>query len=69
MSTLLDNGQLKSVIMNCPFSTEESSCSESGVRSAIFPLLAYKRDVTSHLGVLELVESVVEERQKSANRN
>ena len=49
MSTLLDNGQLKSVIMNCPFSTEESSCSESGVRSAIFPLLACKRDMTSHL--------------------
>ena len=49
MSTLLDNGQLKSVIMNCPFSTEESSCSESGVRSTIFPLLACKRDMTSHL--------------------
>ena len=35
MSALLDNGQLKSVIMNCSFSTEESSCSESGVGSAV----------------------------------
>ena len=43
------NGQLKSVIINCSFSTEESSCSESGVGSAILPLLACKRDMTSHL--------------------
>ena len=35
--------------MNCSFSTEESSCSESGVGSAILPLLACKRDMTSHL--------------------
>ena len=49
MSALLDNGQLKSVIMNCSFSTEESSCSEGGVGSAIVPLLAWKRDMTSHL--------------------
>ena len=56
MSTLMDNGQLKSVIMNCPFSTEESSCSESGVRSAIFPLLACKRDMTSHLASLGISE-------------
>ena len=49
MFALLDNGQLKSVIMNCSFSTEESSCSESGVGSAILPLLACKRDMTSHL--------------------
>ena len=43
------NGQFKSVIINCSFSTEESSCSESGVGSAILPLLAWKRDMTSHL--------------------
>ena len=49
MSALLDNGQLKSVIMNCSFSTEASSCSESGVGSAILPLLACKRDMTSLL--------------------
>ena len=33
----------------CSFSTEEFSCSESGVGSAILPLLACKRDMTSHL--------------------
>ena len=49
VSALLDIGQLKSLIMNCSFSTEESSCSESGVGSAILPLLACKRDMTSHL--------------------
>ena len=49
VSALLDIGQLKSLIMNCSFSTEESSCSESGVGSAILPLLACKRDKTSHL--------------------
>ena len=49
MSALLDNGQLKSVIMNCSFSTEEFSCSEGGVGSAILPLLACKGDMTSHL--------------------
>ena len=49
MSALLDSGQLKSVIMDCSFSVEESSCSESGAGSAIFPLLTCKRDVTSHL--------------------
>ena len=49
VSALLDIGQLKSLIMNCSFSTEESSCSETGVGSAILPLLACKRDMTSHL--------------------
>ena len=43
------NSQLKSVIINCLFSTEECSCSESGVGSAVLPLLACKRDMTSHL--------------------
>ena len=33
----------------CSFSTEEFSCSEIGVGSAILPLLACKRDTTSHL--------------------
>ena len=68
VSALLDIGQLNSLIMNCSFSTEESSCSESGVGSAILPLLACKRDMTSHLVSLRISESVVEERQKSANR-
>jgi len=35
--------------MNCSFLSEESSCSESGVGSVILPLLACKRDMTSHL--------------------
>ena len=35
--------------MNCSFSTEGSSRSENGVGSAILPLLACKRDMTSHL--------------------
>ena len=56
MFALLDNGQLKSVIMKCSFSTEEYSCSESGVGSAIFPLLACKRDMTSHLVSLGISE-------------
>ena len=43
VSALLD------ICWNCSFSTEESSCSESGVGSAILPLLACKRDMTSHL--------------------
>ena len=70
VSALLDIGQLKSLIMNCSFSTEESSCSESGVGSAILPLLACKRDMTSHLVSLGISgkKRVVEERQKSANR-
>ena len=46
------NSQLKSVIINCSFLTEESSCSESGVGSAILPLLVCKRDMTSHLANL-----------------
>ena len=33
----------------CSFSRKEFSCSESGVGSAILPLLACKRDMTSHL--------------------
>ena len=49
VSTFLDIGQLNSLIMNCSFSTGESSCSESGVGSAVLPLLACKRDMTSHL--------------------
>ena len=49
VSALLDIGQLKSLIMNYSFSKEESSCSETGVGSAILPLLACKRVMTSHL--------------------
>ena len=49
VSALLDIGQLNSLIMNCSFSTGESSCSESGVGSTVLPLLACKRDMSSHL--------------------
>ena len=41
--------------MNCSFSTEESSCSESGVGSAIRrPPLGCEQDMTSRLVSLEI---------------
>ena len=36
-------------IMNCSFRSEESPCSLGGPGSVILPLLACKRDMTSHL--------------------
>jgi len=35
--------------MNCSFQSEESLCGVSGLGTGILPLLAFKRDMTSHL--------------------
>ena len=35
--------------MNCSFKSHDSPCSPGGVGSAILPLLACKRDMTTHL--------------------